>query len=131
MRRPSFRKTVKCVSSVSTLTTEAGDLDAKVFCPFLRIDNFGFMSIKRNIKFVYSPKAHAHMPIPCGAFPRRGVPICIDLFLVLPPISYTLCKKSDRSLSKRDKIAFPLTRQISFPLFLTANPQAVRSGPGH
>ena len=32
MRRPSFRKTVKCVSSVSTLTTEVGDLDEhKVF----------------------------------------------------------------------------------------------------
>ncbi len=30
MRRPSFRKTVKCVSSVSTLTTEIDDLDAKV-----------------------------------------------------------------------------------------------------
>lgn len=35
MRRPSFRETVKCVSSVSTLTTEIDDLDAKVFRPFL------------------------------------------------------------------------------------------------
>lgn len=34
MRRPSFRETVKCVSSVSTLTTEIGDLDAKVLIPF-------------------------------------------------------------------------------------------------
>ena len=34
MRRPSFSETVKCVSSVSTLTTEVGDLDAKALLLF-------------------------------------------------------------------------------------------------